>query len=369
MHFFLNDIEHAVCDSLTRWLSDHIDLPHWARSDLGPSSQAEARLWGQLLQDLELLELEGGLRLHLRVLWSLGGWLFAEPYLSTGLIAETALCDAKGERVAHWRAAWRQGQVNLAWAHDEPGHRLQRQAVKTVLTSASGEYLLQGQKSHVQGAQAATHFLVSAQSPELGLAWLWLDAQTPGILRRDLQGLDGHGLSEVRFDNVKIPTEAILCHGADAENLRGRLQDMATLGICAEAVGLMQRMMSDTLEHVRQRQQFGQPLASFQVLQHRLADMHLALAQAEALTWAVSDALTMREMTDSERALAVSSCKVCIGRALRCVGQGAVQLHGALGVTEELYVARCFRRATQIELTLGQSSQHLRRMDSLLFEA
>ena len=366
---FLNDTEQALCDSLSRWLTDHIDPSNWARKDHEHASTTPAQLWPRLLRDLELLELEGGLRMHLRVLWALGPWLFAEPYLTSGLIAQTALGAGHGAKVMEWQSFWRQGKIRLAWADAEPGHRLQRHTLNTKLRTVEGTRLLEGRKSFVQGAQNATHFLISAQSSEHGLTWVWLNAQTPGIHRRDVPGLDGQELSEVHFDQVEISDDDILCQGLSAANLQDRLHEEATLGVCAEAVGLMQRMMQDTLEHVRQRQQFGQPLASFQVVQHRLADMHLALAQAQALTWAVSDSLALGESSPEERALAVSSCKVCIGRALRAIGQGAVQLHGAMGVTEELYVARCFRRATQIELLFGQTSQHLRRMDQLLFNA
>ena len=366
---FLNDTEQALCDSLSRWLTDHIDLPNWANRDTEHASTTPAQLWPRLVRDLELLALEGGLRTHLRVLWALGPWLFAEPYLSSALVAQTALGAGEGAKVLAWQSSWRQGKIRLAWAHAEPGHRLQRHPVSTTLHIVEGSHLLQGRKSFVQGASNATHYLVSAQSPSHGLTWVWLNAQAPGIHRRDIPGLDGQEMSEVQFEQVKISDDDILCQGLAAENLQDRLQDEVTLGVCAEAVGLMQRMMQDTLEHVRQRQQFRQPLASFQVVQHRLADMHLALAQAQALTWAVSDSLASQETSPEERALAASSCKVCVGRALRAVGQGAVQLHGAMGVTEELYVARCFRRATHIELLFGQASQHLRRMDPLLFDA
>ena len=366
---FLNETEQALCDSLSRWLTDHIDLTDWARRGREHASVTPAQLWPRLVRDLELLALEGGLRTHLRVLWALGPWLFAEPYLSSGLVAQTALGAGKSAKVLEWQSTWRQGKICLAWAHAEPDHRLQRQPVKTTLITMEGNRFLQGRKSHVQGAPHATHFLISAQSPGHGLTWVWLNAQAPGIHRRDVPGLDGQSLSEVHFDQVMISDEDIVCQGTAAENLQDRLQAEATLGVCAEAVGLMERMMQDTLAHVRQRQQFRQPLASFQVVQHRLADMHLALSQAQALTWAVSDSLALRVSAPEERALAVSSCKVCVGRALRAIGQGAVQLHGAMGVTEELYVARCFRRATQIELLFGQTGQHLRRMDQLLFDA
>ncbi len=366
---FLNDTEQEICHALTRWLRDHVDLAQQARIDQEPHSATARALWPQMLRDLELLHLEGGLRLHLRILWALGGWLSAEPYLSAGLVAHTALAAAIPEPSAQTLAAWRAGDLRLAWAHAETGHRLLHQPLCTQLHKSPQGWLLRGRKSRVSGATLATHYLVSAHSEDTGMCWLWLDAQSPGMSRRDTPGLDGQLLSELAFDDVAIPTGAVLCQGAAAEALHDRLQAHATLGVCAEAIGLLQRMMDDTLMHLRQRQQFGQPLAGFQVLQHRLADMHLALAQAQALTWAVADTFEHPDMTADARTLGVSSCKVAVGQALRSIGQGAVQLHGAMGVTEELFLARCFRRATHIQMLLGDRDQHLRRMDALLFAA
>lgn len=369
MSDFLNNTEQELCDALSRWLGDHIDLSQQARMDIAAHGAATRSLWPQMLHDLELLHLAGGLRMHLRILWTLGGWLWAEPYLSAGWLAQTALGASDAAPSTATLAAWRSGDWRLAWAHAEPGHRLAHQPLDTQLRPAPQGWILQGRKSRVSGAELATHFLVSANSAQAGLCWLWLDARTPGITRRDTMGLDGHMLSELSFHDVVVPADALLCQGAAAESLHRQLQEQATLGICAEAVGLLQRMMDDTLAHLRQRKQFGQPLAGLQAVQHRVADMHLELAQAQALTWAVGDAFEHPDLSAEERALAVSSCKATVNQALRSVGQAAVQLHGAMGVTEELFLARCFRRATHLQIWLGDRDQHLRQMDTLLFAA
>ncbi|WP_307866980.1 acyl-CoA dehydrogenase family protein [Variovorax sp. E3] len=125
----------------------------------------------------------------------------------------------------------------------------------------------------------------------------------------------------------------------------------------------MRRLMRDTLDHVRQRKQFGVPIASFQVLQHRLADMHMALEQADALTASVGEAVD--GATPSARARAVSSAKVAVAKACRAVGQGAVQMHGGMGMTEELAIGHYFRRATLIEHQFGPPAWHLRRVARL----
>jgi len=123
---------------------------------------------------------------------------------------------------------------------------------------------------------------------------------------------------------------------------------------------VMHRLLAATIDYARQRKQFGQPIGAFQVLQHRVADMHMALAQAEALTWAALDHL---DAAPAQRERAVSAAKVMIGRACRAVGQGAVQIHGGMGMTEELAVGHYFRRATMIEAQFGSVDWHLRRVE------
>ena len=138
--------------------------------------------------------------------------------------------------------------------------------------------------------------------------------------------------------------------------------DEATLAGCAEAIGVMRRLMRDTLEYARERKQFGVPLASFQALQHRMADMFMALEQADALTQSVASCL---DTLGRERARAVSSAKVAVCKACRKVGQGAVQLHGAMGMAEELAIGHYFRRTTVIESLFGPVDYHLRRCERL----
>jgi alkylation response protein AidB-like acyl-CoA dehydrogenase len=121
-----------------------------------------------------------------------------------------------------------------------------------------------------------------------------------------------------------------------------------------------QRLLEATIDYARQRKQFGQPIGAFQVLQHRIADMHMARVQAEALTWATLEQL---DAAPAQRERAVSSAKVMAARACRGVGQGAVQIHGGMGMTEELAVGHYFRRATVIEAQLGSADWHLRRVE------
>jgi alkylation response protein AidB-like acyl-CoA dehydrogenase len=185
-------------------------------------------------------------------------------------------------------------------------------------------------KSLVLAAAGATHFVVSAlRDGEVALAWVPADA--PGIGRRDYRTVDGSRASELAFDAVPLADDALLRSAAgSARDMLERTLDEATLALFAEALGVMQRLLEATIDYARQRKQFGQPIGAVQVLQHRIADMHIARAQAEALTWA---ALQQLDADAAQRERAVSSVKVMTGRACRAVGQGAVQIHGGMGMT------------------------------------
>lgn len=358
------DTEQALRDSLRRWLGDHVDPALQARADLPPRRPP----WRALARDLGLLGaglpeavggLGGGLRAHLLVLQTLGEALCAEPYLSSVLIAGQAL-QATAASAARLPALIA-GDHLWAFAHLEPGSRGDADALQTELRrEGPGDgWRLHGPKSGVAGAEWASHLIVSAHDRGQPVL-LSITADAPGLSCRHGRSLDGGSASALHFDAVAVRAEDRL-GGAD---LLQHLLDLATLGVCAEGLGVTRRLLDDTLEHTRTRRQFGAPLASQQVLQHRLADMHIARVQAQALTWSVATAF--EQATPLQRSLAVSSAKVAAAEACRIVGQGAVQIHGAMGVTEELAAGRWFRRATQIEGQFGSRLQHLRRIDRLL---
>jgi alkylation response protein AidB-like acyl-CoA dehydrogenase len=308
--------------------------------------------------------LGGGMPAHLALMETLGGALASEPYLSTMVIGAGLLQRHPGAQADALLARAVAGQAVLAFAHGEPHARHDRADVRAVLApDADGTgFVLQGRKAVVQAAPWASHFVVSACSAA-GLSLAVVPAGTPGLRLRAYPTRDGGRAAEIAFEQVRVPAAALLgAEGAALPQIE-QAHDDATLAVCAEAVGLMRRLMRDTLEHVRQRRQFGVPIASFQVLQHRLADMHMALVQAAALTASVGEAVDTA--APGERARAVSSAKVATAKACRAVGQGAVQLHGGMGMTEELAVGHAFRRLTLIEGQFGPPSWHLRRVARL----
>jgi alkylation response protein AidB-like acyl-CoA dehydrogenase len=359
-----DETQKLLRDSLQRWLDDHFGFDQRLKRLATPGGLQA--LWRGLGQDLGLLGSAfaehlggtgGGAAEHLLLMQTLGGALAGEPYLGGAVICGGLLArSGADERLA----ALIDGRVRPAWAGHELAARHERDAVRSTLARQGPGWRLDGRKSLVLGAPGATHFIVSARADE-GLALAWLPAEAAGLSRRDYRTLDGSWASELGFDAIDLPAEALLGPpGETTRELLAHTLDEATLALCAESLGVMQRLLDATLDYARQRKQFGQPIAAFQVLQHRIADMYIAWLQAQALTWA---ALEQLQAAPAQRERTVSAAKVMASRACRAVGQGAVQIHGGMGMTEELAVGHYFRRATMIEAQLGSVDWHLRRVE------
>lgn len=362
-------------ESLARYLDDHHRLAQRLQALAGTGS-APAPFWRGLARDLGLLGaalpeaqggLDGGIAAHLAIMETLGGALAAEPYLSAIVIGAGLLQRHPSAAADALLARTLAGDALPVLAHGERQSRHERAQVETRLVRDAGGFRLDGHKSVVHAAPWATHFIVSARShggpvDVDGVSLLLVPADAPGLCLRPYPLRDGERAAELQLDAVRLPRESLLGGMGGALPAIEQVLDEATLAVCAEAVGVLRRLQRETVEYVRQRRQFGVAIASFQVLQHRLADMHLALEQAAALTGGVGDMLADASLTPAGRARAVSSAKVATARACRAVGQGAVQLHGGMGMTEELEVGHYFRRATLIEGLFGPASWHLRRV-------
>ena len=357
-------------DSLARYLDDNHGFAQRLHA-LAKADNAPPPFWQGLSRELDLLgaalpESQGGLGLgmaaHLALMETLGGALAAEPYLSTMVIGAGLLQRHPGAQADALLARIVAGQAVLAFAHGEPQSRHDRADVQMQLVREGDGFRLDGHKAVVQAAPWASHFVVTARSGK-GLSLLVMPRGTPGLRLRAYPTRDGGRAADIAFDNVRLPADALLGTEGGALPQIERALDEATLAICAESVGVMRRLLRDTLDYVRQRKQFGVPISSFQVLQHRLADMHMALEQAAALTASVGEIVDTA--SETERARAVSSAKVAAAKACKAVGQGAVQLHGGMGMTEELAIGHYVRRATLIEGQFGPPAWHLRRVAKL----
>lgn len=365
-------------DSLARYLEDRHGFD--ARlAALRDADTAPPPFWQGLACELDLLraalpEAQGGLGLglaaHLAIMETLGASLAAQPYLATMVVGAGLLQRHPSAASDALLAQVVEGRAVLAFAHSEPESRHSRVLVQTRVTREAHGWRLDGRKAVVHAGPWASHFIVSARSDgapdaEQGLSLLLVPRDTQGLGLRGYPLRDGDRAAELSFDDVRLPASALLGDAGTALPQIEQALDEATLAVCAESLGVLRRLLRDTLDYVRQRKQFGATLSSFQVVQHRLADMHMALEQAIALTGHVGEQLAGGGVSPKERARAVSSAKVAAGKACKAVGQGAVQLHGGMGMTEELAVGHYMRRATLIESLFGPMSWHLRRVAAL----
>lgn len=291
----------------------------------------------------------------------LGRGLVIEPYLGCAVLAAQTLVaggtTAQKERLL---PALADGSRRVALAYSEPESRGMPQPVATRAERNASGYVLRGRKSLVLGGVGADMFIVSASlAAEKGagqaVTLLLVEGDRPGLARRALPLHDGTWVEELTLEGVQVGEEAVLgAPGSGLPPLRAGLAH-ATLALCAELIGGMERAIELTAEYLKTRQQFGVPIGSFQALQHRIADMAAAMELARSMLFA---ALASVENDDDARQATLSAAKSLIGREARAVCGQAIQLHGGIGMTEEYVVGHYFKRAVVADLLLGSSERH-----------
>jgi alkylation response protein AidB-like acyl-CoA dehydrogenase len=374
--FNYTDEQTMLADSLGRWLGTDYDFARRRRLAAGEESLDES--WRQLaelgLLGVNVPEGQGGLGGGavdaLIVMQSLGRALAVEPYLSTAIISAPLLArvgtDAQREALLPAIVA---GDCRIVVASCEPAARFDLEHVETRAIPRGDGFGLNGRKSVVIGADSAHHLIVSARTAGeardvRGISLFVVPVDAPGLAIRATPTIDGLGAAEVSLENVELGAEALLGARDAGYGELERAIDRGIAGLCAEAVGVMERLLEMTAEHLRTRRQFGQPIGNFQALQHRAADMAIAIEQARST--ALLAASNVEADDRRERRRAISAAKVMAGESGRYVGEQAVQLHGGMGMTDELPVGWYFKRLVAIDLTYGAAGHHLELYGALL---
>jgi alkylation response protein AidB-like acyl-CoA dehydrogenase len=258
------------------------------------------------------------------------------------------------------------GKLKLAFAHVERHSRYNLADVSTTARKDGRAYILDGAKSVAIHGDSADRVFITAriagdQRARDGIGLFLIDPSAPGITRRGYPTQDGQRAAEITLQQVRVTTDDLLTDNAlpPVEHVI----DEAIAALCAEAVGAMQAMQDLTLDYLKTRKQFGRPIGSFQVLQHRSVDMLVAVEQARSM--AMFAAMMAAEENPIERRKAISAAKVQIGRSARHVGQEAIQLHGGIGMTNEYAVGHYFKRVTMIDQLYGDADTHLSTLAAL----
>lgn len=289
------------------------------------------------------------------VMRELGRALVVEPYLATVMGAECVKLGARHDSHAALLERLGTGGLKLACAWGEAQSRYDMRAIATAARPDGAGYVLDGAKTAVIHGREADALIVSALGPG-GIGLFVVPASTPGVNVTAYRTLDGLRAADIRFTQVALGADALLDGGWDTLDA---VLDYGAALLCAEAVGAMEALFAATLDYLKTRQQFGAALGKFQALQHRMADMYIHLEQARSM--ALLAAVKYAEGDAAERRRVVSAAKYRVGAAARFIGQQAVQLHGGMGVTNELPAAHYFKRLTMIDLSLGNSDHHLQR--------
>jgi pimeloyl-CoA dehydrogenase small subunit len=370
MDFELSEEQQLLKQTCERYFADHYQFESRKRYAHEPRGWSLIA-WKQYA-DLGLLGLPfaedyggsgGGPVETMIVMEQIGRVLLLEPYLATVVLCGGFLqrggSDAQRPELLPKIAA---GELSLSFAHAEQQARYDLADVATTARRDGGAYVLDGAKTLVLHGDTAEKFVVSArvsgaQTDRNGLALFLIDATAPGVSVRGYPTVDGLRAAEVTLSNVRADAGAVLGEPGGAFALIERVADQAIAALCAEAVGAMAAMHETTVEYMKTRKQFGVTIGSFQVLQHRAAEMLIAVEQARSM--AMLATMMAAEDDARERRQAISAAKVQIGRSGLFVGQQAIQIHGGIGMTMETKVGHYFKRVTVIDAQFGDADYHL----------
>jgi alkylation response protein AidB-like acyl-CoA dehydrogenase len=368
MDFSLTEEQQQFSDAVRRWIDKDYTFEQrkaTVRSAQGVSDKAWSELAELGMLALPVPEAQGGFNGSaidmMVVMQEFGRGLVIEPYFATVLglefLKRAGSHDSALEQVAT-------GELKLACALGERQSRHDLHDIATKATSNAGGFVLNGTKTVVlHGAQAGMLIVsartAGAQRDTDGISLFIIASDAAGITLRDYRTIDCQHAADISFSNVEVPASALLGQAGAGWDLLDSVADYGATLLCAEAVGAMEALNAATLDYLKTRQQFGVPIGKFQALQHRMAEMFMQLEQARSITTLA--AVKMASADPVERRRTVSAAKARVGQALKYVGQQAVQLHGGMGVTNELPAAHHFKRLSIIELTLGDTDHHLAR--------
>jgi len=375
MDFIFSEEQQQLRDSLQRYISKEYGFEA-RKAIMGSKSGYSDKVWAQFA-DMGILgvayaEAHGGFGGSavdtMLVMTELGRGIVIEPYFSTvvlgGGLVNLAGSEAQKQAVLPKVV---EGKLLLAAALGEPDSRFELNCVATTAKREGSGFVLNGHKAVVLHGESANQLVVSARTAGAtreakGISLFLLDAKTAGVQVQGYRTLDGMRAAEIKFNNVKLGADSVLGEADAALPVLERAADFAVSALCAEAVGAMEALNAATFEYLKTRQQFGRPIGSFQALQHRAVDMMIHCEQSRSMAYLAS--VKVQSQDAKERKRTVSAAKIQVGRSGRSVLQEAIQLHGGMGVSNELAAGHYAKRLAMINATLGDVDHHCERFAS-----
>jgi pimeloyl-CoA dehydrogenase small subunit len=373
MDFDLSEEQRLLKDSVDGLLASSYDFEQrkkYAAEKGGWSKSVWNKLAEQGLLGLPFSEDDGGFGAGaietMIVMEALGKALVVEPYLATVVLGGGFLRHggSAAQKAAHLPSII-DGSKTLAFAQLEKNSRYDLADVSTTAKKKGAGWVIDGEKFVVLNGASADTLIVTArtkgsQRDRSGIGVFLVSSNTKGISIKDYPTQDLLHAADITFSGVEVGADAAIGDPENALPLIERVVDEARIAMCAEAVGAMDESLKSTVEYLKTRTQFGVPIGTFQVLQHRAADMFVAVEQARSMSMFATMASDFKDA--KERATAVAAAKVQIGKSLKFVGQQSIQLHGGIGMTMEAKIGHYFKRLTMIENTFGDTDYHLNRV-------
>ena len=375
MDFDLSEEQRLLKESLDGLLGNSYDFDSrkkYMKEKGGWSRNVWGKLAEQGLLGLPFSEEDGGFGAGavetMIVMEALGKALVLEPYLATVVIGGGFLRrgGSADQKAAHLPGLI-DGSRTFAFAQLEKNSRYDLQDISTTAKKKGAGYVIDGEKFVVLNGESADLLVVTArtkggQCDADGVGVFLVPADAKGVARKGYPTQDGLHAADITLTGVEVGAEAALGDPEHALPLIERVVDDARTAICAEAVGAMDESLKTTVDYLKTRTQFGVPIGSFQTLQHRAADMFVAVEQARSMSMFATMACDFDDA--KERSTAIAAAKVQVGKSAKFVGQQSIQLHGGIGMTQEARIGHYFKRLTMIENTYGDTDYHLRRVTS-----
>ena len=360
MNLDYNDEQNMLREQIQKFCESEYDF--YKREEIFKSSNDfDENVWNLFAEQgwlsMPFSEQSGGLGfgpIELSILFEeFGKALVIEPYLSTVVLSGTLLDKSTFSEKNDLIEKICTGSIHISLAYAEVDNGYDYLNPSTTLDS---KFVLNGTKTLVLNGSNAEKIIVTCTNDDT-LNIVVLDANTPGVSINSFSTVDGQSCSEISFENVKLDKSNIIATGNDAENLLKETINLATLCICAEAVGCMESCYHKTLEYTKGREQFGQPISGFQVLQHRMVDMFIESELAKSLL--IKAMLEVNNRSD-EMYKHVSALKSYVGKSGKLSAKEAVQLHGGMGVSEEMMIGHYLKKMISIDALFGNADYHLK---------
>lgn len=368
MDFSLNDDQKMLRDSVQRYVRDTLDLDAH-RSRIKKPGGVDQAQWNQFAElgwlALPFAEEDGGLGFGLPetmiVMEELGKGLLTAPWVPTVVLGGGCLRRATQAHRAQYLAPLLEGRLQMALAVDEPDRVFGVENTALEARRDDDHYVLRGGKAMVLNGDQADVLAVVARTAgapgeRAGVSLFLIPADRDGIRCTPHRLVDGQQAATVVFDDVKATADELVSGEGEGHEPAEAVIMEGILAYGAQALGVADRLLWDTVEYARNRKQFGVPIGSFQALQHRMADMFMAAEQGRSLLLAAT-LKTAEGHPDADQA--VHAFKVWLGRGGRRIGQEAIQIHGGMGMTDEMGVGHYFKRLTAVDLLFGTADEHL----------